>query len=260
MNSLVTSSEHPLNNERRVFADHRSRRDYNRRLFAVVAPRYFAVTRLMSFFRDRAWKRFMVSLLPDRIDGAVLDIATGTGDLAVLAKRRWPNALVTGCDLSVAMMSVKRPPTPDISLPKTCQDMATLGFAAGTAEVITGGYALRNAPDLVVTLREIHRVLKPGGYAAFLDFSKSSDRLIFSCHYWILRFWGGFWGLLLHGNPAVYAYIAESLRFFPDRMRLRTIMVNAGFCNIIFIRRMAGLVDIILARKPALPPDESRRC
>jgi ubiquinone/menaquinone biosynthesis methyltransferase len=251
--SMIATSRHLLNNDRRVLADPSAKREYNRRLFTVVAPRYFTATRLMSFFRDRAWKRFLVSSLPDRTDGFVLDIATGTGDLAVLAKQRWPDSLVAGCDVSLAMMTVIRQPRSRTALRQICQDMAALGFVSESAGIITGGYALRNAPEVAVTLREVNRVLKPGGSAAFLDFSRSPVRVLFFFQYWILRLWGGFWGFLLHGNPSVYAYIAESLRLFPDRNRLYQMMVDAGFCDIVFVRRMAGMVDIIVARKPAGP-------
>lgn len=242
----------PLKNDPAVFSDPGVKRDYNRRLFAEVAPKYSMITRLMSLFRDTAWKKFLMSSLPPVIDGPVVDIATGTGDLLSLAARRWPAAKRIGCDLSLAMLSFAPRPT-GASLLLSCQDMACLAVGSGVAAVVTGGYALRNAPDIGATLAECFRILKPGGSAGFLDFSRTSQAARFRIGYWILRLWGGFWGLLLHGNPAVYAYIAESLNSFPDREMLGRMLADAGFVDIAFHSRMGGLIDVIIARKASQP-------
>jgi demethylmenaquinone methyltransferase/2-methoxy-6-polyprenyl-1,4-benzoquinol methylase len=113
-------------------------------------------------------------------------------------------------------------------------------------DVVTGSYALRNAPDLRVALREIRRILKPGGTAAFLDFSKSPNFLSQCFTYRLLKFWGGFWGLLLHGTPEVYAYIAESLDQFPDRAALRDLLTQEGFTNIQSQKFYFGIVELIV--------------
>ena len=239
-----------LKNDPAVLSSPVAKRDYNRRLFAEVAPRYRRITRLMSLFRDAAWKRSLMSSLPANVDGAVLDIATGTGDLLALAACRWPAAGLVGCDLSLAMLSYGHWALGNPLL-LTRQDMTVLAVRTGSAAVVTGGYALRNAPDVHATLLECYRALRPGGTAAFLDFSRSPGRFRFAVSYWILRLWGGFWGVLIHGNPAIYAYIAESLRLFPDRNALRAMFADVGFVNISLHGRMGGLIDIIVARKPA---------
>jgi demethylmenaquinone methyltransferase/2-methoxy-6-polyprenyl-1,4-benzoquinol methylase len=239
-----------LTNDPRILRDPSAKREYNTRLFAEVAPRYYAATRLLSLFRDRAWKHHLLSQLEGSSPGLVLDIACGTGDLSALAARRWPGAMIVGCDISLDMMACVSRKYAGAFVRLTSQDMDHLAVASQTADIVIGGYALRNAPDVSATLAEIFRVLKPGGSVAFLDFSRSPNRTVFFIHYWVLRLWGGFWGFLLHGNPAVYAYIAESLRLFPDRRLLRDMMAKTGFWSIASSRRMAGLVDIIFARKP----------
>jgi demethylmenaquinone methyltransferase/2-methoxy-6-polyprenyl-1,4-benzoquinol methylase len=90
----------------------------------------------------------------------------------------------------------------------------------GWADVVTGSYALRNAPVLDEALAEIRRLLRPGGWAGFLDFAKSCSRWRQSLQIPLLKVWGGFCGLVVHGGPE-HAYIAESLRQFPDRAALR---------------------------------------
>jgi Methylase involved in ubiquinone/menaquinone biosynthesis len=239
-----------LKNDPVVLSQPNGKRDYNRLLFAEVAPKYHRITRLMSLFRDAGWKRSLMSKLPVMIDGPVLDIATGTGDLLALATQRWPAAGLVGCDLSLAMLSFVRRPL-STALLLSCQDMSSLAVRSGSVAVVTGGYALRNAPDVRATLAESFRVLKPGGTAAFLDFSRSPSAARFGFGYWTLRLWGGLWGLLMHGNPAVYAYIAESLHLFPDRNMLQGMFADIGFTDISLHRRMFGLIDIIIAHKPA---------
>jgi len=107
-------------------------------------------------------------------------------------------------------------------------DMCRTGFPDHWADFITGSYALRNAPTLEGALKEIRRVLKPEGAAVFLDFAKVRNPLIQRAQLAILKAWGGFWGLVCHGRPE-HAYIAESLRLFPDRVELRERLKSAGF-------------------------------
>jgi demethylmenaquinone methyltransferase/2-methoxy-6-polyprenyl-1,4-benzoquinol methylase len=242
-----------LKNDPVALRDPDAKREYNRRLFAEVAPRYFAATRLLSLFRDKAWKRCLLARLASAAPAVVLDVASGTGDLALAALRQWPGSLVIGCDLSLAMMAFVNHDARGAEVELTCQDMTALSIASHKVDLVLGGYALRNAPDLPAMLAESFRVLSPGGQAAFIDFARSPHPAVFFAQYWVLRLWGGFWGLVLHGNPAVYAYIAESLRFFPHRRALREMLAAAGYRDIVFIRRMAGLVDLVFARTPLLP-------
>ncbi len=204
------------------------KRFYNREVFAEIAPRYGFITRALSFWRDAAWKRDLIAALPDLKAPVSVDLACGTGDITALLARRYPNGLVMGLDITASMLSLARRRAL-ASVLFVRQDMSALGVAQASVDIVTGGYALRNAPDLDAALDEIRRVLKPGGWAAFLDFSRPPGRLAQRLQYWILRFWGGFWGLLLHGNWEVYGYIAESLKRHPDRNALRNLFRRKGF-------------------------------
>lgn len=212
-----------------------AKREYNEILFAEVARRYDLVTRALSLGRDQAWKRALLETLPraDEIpDGQVwacVDLACGTGDVAFALARRYPQGTVCGVDLTPEMLAIARSRNrfPNVTL--QLGDMHRLPFDSDSVDVVTGSYALRNAPSLTVALEEVHRVLRPGGVAAFLDFSKSPRRLWQRLTYGVLYAWGGLWGLLLHRQPAVYAYIAKSLWHFPDRDALRREFSHAGF-------------------------------
>ncbi len=131
-----------------------------------------------------------------------------------------------------------------------CGDMSELPAADESADVVTGGYALRNAPDLESTLREVLRLLRPGGTAGFLEFSLPASPLRRALELRLLRFWGQVWGLALHGNPEVYAYIARSLAHFPDRKSFERMLRRIGFVRHRARDLLGGFVRITMVSKP----------
>src|SRR5271157_2681962 len=235
-----------------------SKRDYNRLLFNVVAPRYAIATRVLSLGRDSAWKRRAIALLPGEIpSGAVVDVASGSGDLALLLCERFSTRLCVAADLTPAMARTAAARL-GRSAALTIQDMGRLGLADSSAAIVCGGYALRNAPDLSAALAEFYRVLKPGASAVFLEFSRSPSRAITFCQCLVLRLWGRLWGLLLHGSPRVYAYIADTLAAYPDRASLHVLCRQTGFTVAASEIRMFGLIEILLLKKPDSPPQSLR--
>jgi demethylmenaquinone methyltransferase/2-methoxy-6-polyprenyl-1,4-benzoquinol methylase len=229
-----------------------SKRDYNRRVFRAVAPRYGVVTRLLSFGMDAWWKRALVTRLPRDAGDAVraLDLACGTGDLSLLLARRFPAGQVEGLDLSPAMLARARRRRGAGSIRFRLGDLGRLPYPAESFRLVTGGYALRNAPDLRQCLREVFRVLSPGGTAAFLDFNRSPVPWLGRLEVRLLSAWGGLWGWLLHGNPEVYAYIAETLALFPDRARFEALLRELGFRRVRSRLPPGGFVSLTFAGKP----------
>lgn len=203
-----------------------AKKAYNDVLFDEVAPRYDFITRALSLGRDAAWKKILVKGLPDNGAPVCIDLACGTGDLVESLAHRFPSGKVHGVDLNASMLAEAQ----RRGLPKHVllhqSDMQELPFEDASADIVTGSYALRNAPDLDRALAEICRVLRPGGRAAFLDFSRSARWS--SLQVGLVKAWGSFWGLAVHGKPCVYGYIAESLRRFPDRDALAAKLEKAG--------------------------------
>ncbi len=225
------------------------KRAYNQSLFDVVAPAYGRVTGVLSFGQDKGWKHRLMGMLPELAGEPVcVDVACGPGNLITLLQERFPQARIVGIDLNREMLARGREAAGERTL-MVRGDMQRLPLPDGIADIITGGYALRNAPDLDRTLRELSRVLRPGGRAAFLDFSRPPTRWRSSVEHWLLRTWGGIWGRIFHGNPEVYGYIAESLAHFPDWKELTERMGAAGLETVETKRYFGGIIELRLARR-----------
>jgi len=221
------------------------KRHYNEELFTRVAREYDGATRAMSLGRDQLWKRRLVNMLPALPAPNCVDLACGTGDVTMALAERFPCGQIVGIDLTPAMVEVARDRCERTNMRFQIADMCRTDIPDEWADVVTGSYALRNAPVLEDALREIRRMLKPGGCAAFLDFAKSPNRWKASMQLPLLKTWGGFWGMVLHGGPE-HAYIAESLRQFPDRVALRERFARHGFVFSTARNCFGGMLEILL--------------
>jgi ubiquinone/menaquinone biosynthesis methyltransferase len=225
------------------------KRSYNEQLFSEIAPRYDFITRALSFWRDASWKRELVVQLPRQDAPRCLDLACGTGDVAFLLAKKYPSGNIIGVDITERMLARARLRNYWPNVAFLNQDMSSLMVDSSSVDIVTGGYALRNAPDLKTTLDEINRVLRPGGTAAFLDFSRPGSVLPGRLQHLVLKIWTGFWGLAMHRNHEVYGYIAESLRRYPDRTQLRRLLQDNGFAVEQTRLHFFGITELIVVRK-----------
>jgi len=231
------------------------KRLFNELHFEEAARRYDLATKAMSLGRDAAWKRALVAALPALPAPACADLACGTGDVAFLLAERYPGGMVVGVDIAARMLALAgdRNRSPNVRF--ECGDMGSLPFPDGSFDIVTGSYALRNAPELRAALAEVRRVLKVDGTAAVLDFSRPTRPLLQLLQYLLLRCWCGFWGLLLHGTPEIHGYVAESLKGFPDRMRLLEILGEEGFAVTSPRRFFLGITELLVLQR--LPPPDA---
>ncbi len=230
-----------------------AKRSYNRWLFGIVAKHYNVVTGLLSLGRDSYWKKWLVSSIPAYAAPQIVDIATGNGDLALALARHFPGSAVAATDLTPAMLALGLRKRDSGRVAFSIQDMQQLALRSGTADIVAGGYALRNAPDLEKTIHEVRRILRAGGTAAFLDFSKPAGAFAAFVEYALLTCWGGFWGLVLHGRPEIYAYIAESLRLFPNRASLHELLARCGLPVTQSRLFFFGVMEAIVCKAEAPP-------
>jgi ubiquinone/menaquinone biosynthesis methyltransferase len=238
---------------------------FNREMFGHIASNYDFITRVLSFGRDTSWKNRLIKELPDVNAPACLDIACGTGDITFRLAAKYPQAVIIGLDVTEQMLNLARSSYESRSEAESrfsgraashesritfvIGDMCQMNYPDNSFDIVTGGYALRNAPNLEVALTEIRRVMKPGATAAVLDFSKSPNRFWQKIQDLLLRFWGGFWGILLHRNPQLYTYIAASLRQFPDSVALKKLIIQLGFVNLRSRKHFLGFTETILFQK-----------
>lgn len=224
------------------------KRRYVRRLFATIADRYDLITILLSYGRDRSWKRRLVRMAQIAPGARVLDLATGTGDIAFLLHAA--GARVTGLDITARMIELARAKKRGAAGPRfLVGDMGALPFRAASFDVVTTGYGLRNVPDLSAVLDEIARVLVTGGQLLSLDFDRPSNGMIRAAYLGYLSTVGSALGWVLHRDPDTYRYIPESIRIYPGAAAVGALMRAHGFSHAVQHRVFGGLMAIHHARR-----------
>ena len=220
---------------------------YVKRLFATIADRYDFITRFLSYGQDRRWKRRLVDLAAPRRGAQALDLAAGTGDIAWEVEKR--GAHVVALDITFRMMELARRKSGGRRVHLLVGDMGSLPFPDGSFDLVTTGYGLRNVPDLVRTIDELFRVLRPGGQVLSLDFNRPGTPLVRVAYLGYLTVVGSALGLLLHGDADTYRYIPESLRRYPGGVEVARMLASRGFTRVAHIPVLGGLMSIHRAHK-----------
>jgi demethylmenaquinone methyltransferase/2-methoxy-6-polyprenyl-1,4-benzoquinol methylase len=233
-------------------ADHKRR--YVRSLFATIADRYDFITGFLSFGRDRTWKHRLICEAALQPGDCVLDLACGTGDIALRAA---PLArIVVGIDVTTRMIQLARAKSNRVAPGSPARfavgDMMALPVRAATMDVVTVGYGLRNVPLLERALDEIARVLKPGGRVISLDFNRPASPLVRAAFLTYLTIVGSTLGWLLHRDPDTYRYIPESIRRYPGAEGIAALFVQRGFA-IRILPLMGGLMTMHVAVQQVRP-------
>jgi demethylmenaquinone methyltransferase / 2-methoxy-6-polyprenyl-1,4-benzoquinol methylase len=225
------------------------KRAYVRRLFATIADRYDFITVALSYGQDRRWKRRLIELASIRAGNRVLDLATGTGDIAFAASDR--GARVVGLDITHRMIELavekQRQERQEGQEGKTrflVGDMLALPFPASSFDIVTTGYGLRNVPDLTQAIDEIRRVLAPGGQLLSLDFNRPAGAMLRSVYLAYLTAVGASLGWILHRDPDTYRYIPASIRRYPGAEGVARLLEGGGFSKVDVYPVLGGLMTI----------------
>lgn len=223
---------------------------YVRELFARIAPRYDDITVALSFGRDRHWKDTLVRMAHVRPGERALDLACGTGDIAV--RLADAGATVTALDLTQEMLRLARRRDARAARVRWLRgDMLALPVAPASQDVVTIGYGLRNVPVLDASLDEVWRVLRPGGRVLSLDFTLPAAPVVRRAYLAYLDVVGGLVGQLLHGDPDTYRYIPASLRRYPGAEGVAARMRARGFVQVAHWPLLGGLMAINTGWKSA---------
>src|SRR2546430_9435751 len=219
-------------------------------MFDRIAPRYDLLNRLLSVGTDLSWRRRALERESLGENGRALDVGTGTGDVALALLARAPgSATVTGVDISSGMLEVaaRRARTARVGAryERLIASVESLPFADGTFDVATAGFVIRNVSDIPKGLREMRRVLRPGGRAVILDLHTPRNPTV-------RRLYRGFsfvsprLAAALGSDPEAYRYLPRSIEAFPDPETIAALLGTAGFASLRFSRLSFGMAPIYL--------------
>lgn len=222
----------------------KERARYVQEMFSQIAPRYDLMNRLMTFAQDVRWRRQVIRRARLQPGSWLLDLGTGTGDLAREALRQRPNCRVVAADFTLPMMILGQSrftqPAPDWS----AADAQRLPFPDEIFDAVVSGFLMRNVTDLAHSLGEQYRVLKPGGRIVALDTTPPQDDLLKPMVQFHLGMVIPTLGKLVAGQMDAYRYLPETTQNFLEPERLAGRLVAAGFRKVGYVRLMFGTIAI----------------
>jgi demethylmenaquinone methyltransferase / 2-methoxy-6-polyprenyl-1,4-benzoquinol methylase len=220
------------------------KRTYVRGMFTAIAPRYDLMNRLMTLGRDGIWRRTVVRLCELPRGGRLLDVATGTGDIAYEALRLDPTLSAVGLDLTRDMMLYGQGKYPGLTFPFTEGDALALPFADGTFDAACSGFMMRNVTDIRLAFAEQVRVVKPGGRVVCLEITLPRTPVfgaLFRFYFFkLVPLLGG----IISGRREAYTYLPHSALAFPRPAALADVMAAAGLRDVHYRLAMLGTVAI----------------
>ena len=222
-----------------------------RGVFDSVASKYDVMNDLMSVGMHRAWKAYTVLVANVKDGQRVLDIAGGTGDLALaFAPKVGASGQVVHTDINEAMLREGRNRLLDagVNLPTLACDAEHLPFADGYFDLVTVAFGLRNMTHKDAALLEMNRVLKPGGKLLVLEFSKVAKPLVKLYDWYSFKVLPKL-GKLVANDDASYQYLAESIRMHPDQDALKAMMLKSRFGHVDYHNMSGGVVALHVAIK-----------
>jgi demethylmenaquinone methyltransferase / 2-methoxy-6-polyprenyl-1,4-benzoquinol methylase len=230
---------------RHSIATPEGKRRYVRALFATIADRYDFITVALSYGQDRRWKRRLIALAAPAPGARALDLATGTGDIAYALAAN--GARVVGLDITLRMIELAKDKA-DAARHERARflvgDMLALPFPAGSFDIVTTGYGLRNVPSLSTAIDEVGRVLTTGGQVLSLDFNRPANRIVRSVYLAYLTTVGATLGWILHRDPDTYRYIPASIRQYPGAEAVARMFEARGFTRVRTYPVLGGLMTI----------------
>lgn len=222
-------------------------------MFNRIAGRYDLMNRFLSARIDITWRKKAIGLLKKDKPAHILDVATGTADMALMAWKQVQPRQITGIDISEGMLELGRKKIEKDGLTEKIQlhtgDAETINFADNTFDAVMVAFGVRNFENLEKGLTEIKRVLKPGGRLVVLEFSKPRHKAVKGLYNVYMRLIAPRVARWFRQNKEAYAYLNESANAFPDRQLFTDILKKVGYSDTEFQPLTLGICCIYSGRK-----------
>lgn len=222
-------------------------------MFDNIAPNYDTLNHRLSWNIDKGWRRKAIGLLAPYKPQTMLDIATGTGDFAILAAQTLQPRQLVGADISEGMMAIGRDKVQRMGLDGVIsfqkEDCLNLTFADNTFDAVTAAFGIRNFENLDQGLREMYRVLKPGGHLSIAELTTPvafpMKQLFRVYSHTVLPVYGR----LISRDQSAYSYLTKTIEAFPQGEEMMAIFSKAGFSKVSFLRLTFGICTVYFAEK-----------
>lgn len=222
-------------------------------MFNHIAPAYDFFNSLSSFGLDRYWRRKGIDALKSFAPQDILDVATGTGDLALLAAKRLKPRRVIGVDISDGMMEVGRQKVMRADLQQTIsfqhEDCTRLSFEGECFDAVTASFGIRNFQQLDTALAEMLRVLRPGGHLMLLELSQPQSAPMKQLFWLYSHLVMPLMGALISGDRKAYSYLTASIEAFPQGEVMEQTLKRIGFVQVCWKRLTFGVCTLYIATK-----------
>ena len=226
-------------------------------MFDDISPRYDFLNHLLSFHIDKRWRRKASQWIALHHPTAILDVATGTADLAIRLVKDNPSANVIGVDLSEKMLEIGRRKIAKQRLEQHIQlqnaDAARLPFSDDAFDAVTVAFGVRNFGNLTQGLREMVRVAKDGAAIAILEFSHPTKGIVRGPYRCYSRRILPFVGRIVSKHPSAYRYLPESVKAFPDGEAFLQLLRDSGMAEAGMLRLNGGIATLYHARVQKKP-------
>ena len=222
-------------------------------MFDNIAPTYDTLNHRLSWDIDRGWRKKAIRQLAPHRPQTILDVATGTGDFAILSAQMLKPRTLIGADISEGMMEIGRQKVKRLGLDGTIsfakEDCLQLSYEDNTFDAVTAAFGIRNFADLDKGLREMCRVLKPGGHLSIVELTQPVSFPMKQLFHLYSHTFLPVYGRLISKDSSAYTYLTKTIEAFPQGERMMDILKKAGFRDAAFRRLTFGISTLYTATK-----------
>lgn len=222
-------------------------------MFDNIAPTYDALNHRLSWDIDKGWRRKAIGLLAPFHPQSILDIATGTGDFAILAAQKLHPGKLIGADISEGMMNIGKEKVKKLGLDDIVsfkkEDCMAMSFEDNTFDAVTAAFGIRNFQDLDRGLKEMCRVLKKGGHLSIAELTTPVSFPMKQLFHIYSHTFLPVYGKLISKDSSAYSYLTATIEAFPQGEKMMEILKKAGFSKVSFKRLTFGICTLYFAEK-----------